>query len=215
MKRLMIMCLAVGVLVPTAAQAWLASAGWTKSDVGLQNKGDGFYVGIGHDIPLSSNLFDASFSFDYVQKKGSQLTQFADPVAGFTTEDASVTLHVLQPSVSFGISPENLPLQPRLYVGAGIGLKVSEDWSEFPGQPDQEYGYKETDISSHIGLSLAVTRFVFDVRWTKSLVGQLLVDNQELPPFSPDKADDPLAGVDQPEEGFKTETWQVGLGVRF
>lgn len=215
MKKLMCACGLIIVLTPALAQAWLVSVGWTQSDVGLQNKGEGFYVGVGQEIPLASDLFDASFSFDYVQKKGSQLTQFADPVEGFFTEDASVTLHVLQPSVSCGISPRDILLQPRLYAGAAIGLKVKESWSDFPGQTNQEYGYKDTDISAHLGFSLNLGRIIVDTRWTKSLVGQLLFDNQEIPLFLPDKADDPLAGVKQPEEGFKTETWQVGIGVPF
>ncbi|MFT5314284.1 MAG: hypothetical protein ACI9UK_000104 [Candidatus Krumholzibacteriia bacterium] len=214
MKRATVFYLLVLVLLPALAQAWQANAGWSQSDVGLQNKGDGFYLGVGNGIPLKSRLFDASYSLDYVQKKGSQLTQFADPVAGFSTEDAKVTLHVIQPSLSFGIAPAEIPLHPRLYIGAGLGLKLKEEWSDFPGQPDQEYGYKDTDISGHVGLSVGMSSFVLDARWTKSLSGQLLVDNQNIS-VTPGKADDPLVGVAQPEEGFKTETWQLGLGVKF
>ena len=105
-----------------AAEAVTVSAGWTRSDVGLHDKGDGMYLGVGNSLPLPNPIFDASYSLEYVQKKGSHPTSFADPVNGFTVEDAEVTLHVVQPSIFAGARIPNLPVVPRLYVGGSLGL---------------------------------------------------------------------------------------------
>jgi hypothetical protein len=166
-------------------------------------------------VPLHDSIFDLSYALDYVQKKGSQPTPFSDPVAGFAVEDAEVTLHVLEPGVFVGASVPNLSFVPRVYVGGSIGLKVKESWSDFPGEPNQNYGYKETDVIVHVGASLAVGPVMLDVRWSKSAVGQLLRDDQNLPLWNANKADDPLATIDAPEEGFKTEVLRVGVGYSF
>ncbi len=56
---------------------------------------------------------------------------------------------------------------------------------------------------------------LLDVRWSKRAVGQLLRDDQNLPLWNANKADDPLAAIDAPEEGFKTEVLRVGVGYSF
>ncbi len=205
----------IALALPLGAEALTVGAGWTRSDVGLHNNGDGFYLGVGNAIPLSSSILDAAYSFEYVQKKGSQPTPFADPVTGFVVEDAEVTLHVLEPSIFLGAKIPNLPVVPRLYVGGSIGLKLKESWSDFPGQPNQEYGYKETDAILHVGASLGVGPVTVDLRWSKSMVGQLLVDTREVPLTPTNKASDPLADVDEPEVGFGTEVVRVGVAFSF
>jgi len=207
-------CLLI-LFAPLTAQALTGTAGWTRSDVGLHNKGDGVYLGVSNGITWDNPIFDASYGLEYVQKKGSQPTPFADPAAGFVVEDAEVTLHVLQPSLFLGARIPNLSFVPRFYVGGSIGLKVSENWSDFPGIPDQEYGFKETDAIVHLGASVGVGPVAVDVRWSRSLVGQLLIDPQEAPVKSADKASDPLAGVTVPEVGHDTEVVRVGVSFTF
>jgi len=201
--------------VPLVASGVTLGAGWTHSDVGLHNNGDGFYLGVGNDIPLNSKIFDANYSFDYVQKKGSQPTPFFDPVGGFITEDAEVTLHVLQPSVFLGAKMADWSLVPRIYTGGSIGLKLKESWSDFPGVPDQSYGYKETDVVFHLGASLSLGAVALDVRWSKSMVGQLIKDPQEVLLDQPGKATDLMPDVKAPEAGHKTEVVQLGLVYSF
>ncbi len=201
--------------LPLTAYSMNVSAGWTHSDVGLHNDGDGFYLGVGNAIPLASSFLDASYSFDYVQKKGSQPTPFFDPVGGFITEDAEVTLHVVQPSIFLGARILDLSVVPRIYTGTSIGLKLKESWSDFPGVPDQAYGYKETDVIFHLGASLTLGSVGFDLRWSKSLVGQLILDPQEVPLNNPAKATDLMPGVEVPEEGHKTEVVQLGVVFSF
>ena len=66
-------------VLPAIGEAVTVGAGMTRSDVGLHNKGDGFYLGVGNAIVWNSPIFDAGYSLEYVQKKGSQPTPFADP----------------------------------------------------------------------------------------------------------------------------------------
>lgn len=105
------------------------AAGWTHSYVGLENEGDGIYLGFSNAIRWDNDIFDASYEFAYVQKAGSQPTFFSDPVDGFTTEDAEVDLHYLQPGLILGARVPGLGYVPRVYTGFSIALKVSEDWS--------------------------------------------------------------------------------------
>ncbi len=195
--------------------AWTAAAGWTRSDVGLQNREDGLYLGVSNAITWDNPVFDARYAFEYVQKKGSQPTFFSDPVGGFALEDAEVTLHMVQPAIFFGARIPNLSFVPRAYVGGSFALKVNESWADFPGVPHQAYGYKETDVVVHVGASLGVGAFVMDVRWSKSTVGQLLIDTQATPLDTPAKATDVLAGIAEPESGAKTEVVQVSIGFVF
>ena len=83
--------------VPATAAAVEAYGGWTRSDVGLHAEGEGIYLGVGNDVPMTSPVLDFSYSLEYVQKKGSQPTAFADPIGGPEIyEDSKVTLHYLQ-----------------------------------------------------------------------------------------------------------------------
>lgn len=196
------------------ADAVVVSAGWTQADVGLNDKGEGFALGVGDSFTWSNPVFDTSYALEYVQKKGSQPTPFFDPVDGFLQDDARVTLHVVQPSVALGVTVPGLSFVPRLYAGGAIGLKVKESWSDFPGVPDQSYGYKETDMIALVGLSVGVGPVLLDVRWSRSMVGQLLADNRALPLSAAAKAAPP-ADVREPSLGFKTEVLQVGMACSF
>lgn len=202
------------VMSATPAAAVKISAGWTRADVGLQNKGDGLFVGVGNDIPMTSRFLDASYSLEYVQKVGSQPTFFTDPVTGFTTTDAEVTLHCVQPAMFLGARVPDLGFVPRIYVGGSVVLKVEESWSDFPGDPNREWGYKNTDIVGHVGVSLQVGPVTADFRYTQGFVGQLLRDNTELP-LDGAKAEVGPEGAHDPEIGAKISLFQLGAGFSF
>ena len=188
------------------------SAGWAHADVGLMNEGDGLFMGVGNDIPMVSRIFDASYALEYVQKVGSQPTFFSDPVTGFTVTDAEVTLHCVQPSLFLGARVPDLGFVPRIYVGSSIVLKVKESWSDFPGEANREWGYKNTDIVGHVGVSLGVGPVTVDFRYTQGFTGQLLHDNT-LPLTA--KAEEPPEGTHVPEVGAKLTHYQLGAGFTF
>ena len=152
-------------------------------------------------------------ALEYVQKVGSQPTFFSDPVEGiFPITDAKVTLHCVQPSFFLGARVPDLGFVPRIYVGTSIVLKVSEEWSDFPGQANIEWGYRNTDIVGHVGVSLGVGPVTVDFRYTQGFIGQLVHDNTQ--PLAA-KAETPPEGVHVPEEGAKLTTIQLGAGFTF
>jgi hypothetical protein len=180
--------------------------------VGLQNEGDGLCVGVANDIPWASRVFDAAYALEYVQKVGSQPTFFSHPVTGFTVTDAEVTLHCLQPAVFLGARIPDLSFVPRIYTGLSIVLKVAEQWNDFPGLPSLKWGYKNSDISGHLGVSLGVGPVAVDFRFTFGFTGQLLYDNTPEPLA---KAEDPPEGTFVPEEGTRINHFQLGAGFTF
>lgn len=211
--RPLILLILTLALAGTPAAAVTVSAGWTRADVGLQNKLDGFFMGVANDIPLTSRFLDASYSLEYMQKVGSQPTFFSDPVDGFTTQDAEVTLHCVQPAIFLGAHVPDLGFVPRVYVGGSIILKVKESWSEFPGQPDQEWAYKNTDIAVHVGASLQVGPVLADFRFTQGVVGQLLREDNEV--VLGGKSTVGPEGAHEPQIGAKISHVQLGLGFSF
>ena len=202
------------MLVSTPAWAVTISVGWARSDVGLQNKGDGLFVGVGNDIPMDSRIFDAAYALEYVQKVGSQPTFFSDPVTGFTTTEAEVTLHCVQPSIFLGARVPDLGFVPRIYVGGSLVLKVKESWSEFPGRADTEYAYKNSDIVGHVGVSVGVGSVKVDFRYTQGFTGQLLHDTSEQV-LNAAKAEVGPEGAHEPEIGAKISLVQLGVGFSF
>ena len=211
--------LATGLLLALATFAAAPSfavqvaAGWTHADVGLQNEGDGFYVGVANDIDWDHRILDASYALEYVQKVGSQPTFFSDPVEGFTVADAEVTLHCVQPAVFMGARIPDLGFVPRIYAGLSIVLKVQESWSDFPGAADQDWGYKNSDICGHLGVSVGVGPVSVDFRFTQGFTGQLLKDDSEKPLAL--KAEVGPEGSWIPESGAKLSHYQLGAGFSF
>ena len=201
------------ILAGMPAGAVQITGGWTHADVGLQNEGDGIYLGVANEIAWDSRVFDAYYALEYVQKRGSQPTYFTDPVEGFTTADAEVTLHCLQPTVLIGARIPDLGFVPRIYTGMSIVLKVDEQWSDFPGQADLEWGYKNSDICGHLGASLGVGPVSVDFRFTQGFTGQLLEDNTPQPVAA--KAEEGPEGSYVPEAGAKLSHYQLGLGFSF
>jgi hypothetical protein len=197
----------------TPAAAVTVAAGWTRADLGLQDKGDGIFLGVSNDIPVVSRILDASYALEYVQKVGSQPTFFSDPVSGFLTDEAEVTLHCLQPALFLGARVPDLGFVPRIYVGGSLVLKVKESWSDFPGQADREWGYKNSDIVGHVGVSLQVGPVLADFRFSQGLTGQLLQDNSQVVLGA--KAEVGPEGDFEPRIGAKLSHFQLGAGFRF
>lgn len=212
--HLVILLLISGMSLAAApVQAVQLTAGWTHADVGLQYEGDGFFLGVGNDIPWDNRIFDASYALEYVQKVGSQPTFFSDPVTGFATEDAQVTLHCLQPSVIVGARIPDLGFVPRIYTGLSFVLKVEESWSDFPGQANLEWGYKNSDFCGHLGVSVGVGPVSVDFRFTQGFTGQLIVDNTPNPDLA--KAEEGPEGSYIPEPDAKISHYQLGAGFSF
>jgi hypothetical protein len=206
-----LICVTIAGAAPVDAVQ--VSAGWTRADVGLQNEGDGFFLGVANDIPMVSRIFDASYALEYVQKVGSQPTFFSDEEGGFTTTDAEVTLHCIQPSIFLGARIPDLGFVPRVYVGTSIALKVKETWSDFPGQAHLEWGYANTDWVGHVGASVGVGPVTVDFRYTHGFLGMLTYDNTPQPLGL--KSQVGPEGEFIPEDGAKLSHIQLGVAFSF
>jgi len=209
--RIVLCGLAIMALVPVSVHAWTATVGWTRADVGLHKDGDGLWLGMGNRTNLTP-ILDLSWSVDYVQKKGAQPTVFSDPVDGFTTDDASVTTHWLQPTVYLGAGLRDVVLRPRIYLGAAFGLKMKESWSDFPGIPATELAYEDSDFVGSLGITVGIGPVDLDARYTKGFASMLIEDVSARGAL---KAEGDLPGVDAPEIGAKMETFQLGAVFTF
>lgn len=195
-----------------AGEGWYVGAGVAGADVGLDESRLGWTVEVGRTLPLPGTDLDFSFRGEYVQKAGNQPRLFVPEDEVGAIGDEELVLHYLQPSVSLGRTWPLLPVAPRLYLGAAMGLKLSESWTRPVEDGLDIIGYEETDFLLHAGASLAWRRWLLDLRWEQGLVSQLLID-EGVDPL--EKAEDPLADVDDPEEGKKITCWRVGLGWSF
>lgn len=204
--------LGIAVAAPRATAAPLvASAGWVHADVGLDQAGDGLALGLGTRLPLGDKPWDLVCALEYVQKRGTQPTWFTAPANPAIRDDATVTLHVLQPVALLELRA--LPTAwPRPYAGLSLALKVSEHWSDFPGVPSTDWGYEDTDFVGHLGLTREVGPVRLDVRYSHGLTDQLLIDPDT---GNPAKAVDPLPGVETPEVGAHVTLWQIGAAWAF
>jgi len=194
-----------GAVMAGAVRAAEVSAGWAVTDVGLHEDGGGLVLGLGSRTTLKPATWDLVTALEYVQKRGAQPTWFADPVDFLVLADAEVTLHVLQPVALVELTSVSRPW-PRPYAGLSVALKVSEQWSDFPGEPSSAWGYKDLDFAAHLGLTREVGPLRLDVRYSPGLTGQLVADPTS---GAPDKAEDPLPGVAEPTEGARLSHWQA------
>jgi hypothetical protein len=200
-----------GAMKAGDASAAGVSAGWAVTDVGLHEDGDGLVLGLGSRTTLKPATLDLVYALEYVQKRGAQPTWFADPVDFLVLADAEVTLHVLQPVALVELTSMSMPW-PRPYAGLSVALKVSEQWSDFPGEPSSEWGYKDLDFAAHLGLTREVGPVRLDVRYSQGLSEQLVADPTA---GAPAKAEDPLPGVDEPSEGARLSHWQATAALKF
>lgn len=209
--RLALICFLWTCATVAPAAAWTVGAGWTRSDVGLHEDGDGFWAGVGRRTPLTGVL-DLAWSLDYVQKRGAQPMIFSSVDDPVTRQDAEVTLHYLQPAVFLGASLHELPLRPRLYAGGSFGMKIEESWNDFPGTPSTALAYKDSDFVGQVGLGLAIGPVELDVRYMKGFGGSLILDQTAR---GGAKAETDLPGVNPPRIGAKLETLALGVNYRF
>lgn len=202
---------AVMLSMAPGALAVDVAAGWAVTDVGLHDDRGGLVLGAGSRAALKPGTVDLAYALEYVQKRGSQPTWFSDPVDGFMVDDAEVTLHVAQPIALLELTAVPTPL-PRPYAGLSVAIKLSEQWSSFPGEPSQEWGYKDLDFVGHLGVASQLGKVRLDLRYSQGLTDQLIADPGATPAA---KAEDPLPGVDDPVPGARLSQWQLAVGMTF
>jgi Outer membrane protein beta-barrel domain len=193
----------------STAQAVHVTAGWTDSDIGLTERGNGFYVGVLEHWPMSGDWFEFSAAAEYVQKSGSMMRLYADPEAGPTEGKATATLHCLQPAAFVGVKIPGMSFLPRFYTGVSLALKLSESWDEPQGETIGDYGYEQMDLQAHLGISAGYSRFLVDARYNFGLTEQLIEPSSIISPAN--------KALDQefPENGAKINSFQLGLGFAF
>lgn len=203
--------LCLGSTAP-AAEGWYAAAGVAGADLGLDQSRQGLALEVGRILPLPGSRFDFAFRGEYLQKVGNQPRVFVTEENPGFVGDEELVLHYLQPAVSLGYSWPMPSVAPRIYAGASMGLKLGETWNHPADDGLEIFGFEDTDFALHAGASLTWRRWLLDARWEQGLVSQLLVDEGAA---LTQKAEDPLAGVDDPEDGAKITTWRVLLGFSF
>ncbi len=208
-RTLTIALLGCLILSTSTVQAVHVTAGWTDTDVGLQERGNGFYAGIQDSWSLGSGLFDILVAGEYVQKAGSQMRFYSDSHSGLIEGEAKVRLHCFQPAAFLGLCLPVTSLRPRFYTGVSVVLKLDETWDEPEGETDGDFNYENMDFQLHLGFSLEISRFLVDMRYSSGLLEQLIdrTSNAVLP----NKAEEP----DLPEDGVKISSFQVGMGYAF
>ncbi|MFO7609475.1 MAG: hypothetical protein R6X35_09810 [Candidatus Krumholzibacteriia bacterium] len=211
-RTLPVLLLIGALLAPGAAVATELQAGWTRADLGLDQDGDGFMVGVGGVRPLGAGPFDLAFGGEYVRKRGVQPLMVASPELGLVRADAEVTLHCLQATGSLGASLPVGGLRLRPYAGAAIAIKLDETWDRVEGPTGRDYGYDDLDLVLHLGLQVRFAgRFFVDGRYSQGLLEQVVERDGEG--FT--KAIDPLTGAELPEAGDTVSWVMVGAGVSF
>jgi hypothetical protein len=208
-----VLLLVLLLAVPASAQ-WFVSAGMNRSDLGLNDPGNGFQVGGGEMRSLPDDRFDASWSLEYVQRRGSQPMFFDDPSRGPVFGEAAVTLAYVQPAATLGWRVPVGGLLLRPYVGASIAVKIGESWDKPVGSTNRVYSYEDIDFMGHAGLTVGLGRLLVDLRGSWGFLEQV-IDRDYDNAGGWEKADDPLAGVTVPQAGDRSSALQVGLGLTF
>ena len=211
---LFVVLLAVSGAATGASAQWFVSGGMNRSDLGLNDTGDGFYVGGGEIRLLPGEIFDVAWSLEYVQRRSSQPMIFDDPNRGPVFGEAETTLGYVQPAAMLGwrLGVGGFLLRP--YAGASIAVKISEKWDKPDGSTNRVYSYEDIDVMVHGGVTLGWGRVMVDLRGSWGLLEQV-IDRDYDNAGGWEKADDALAGVEVPQAGDKTSAVQVGLGLTF
>lgn len=197
------------VLFAPGAQALTVTAGWTDSDIGIDERGNGFYAGMQESWSLGSGLFDFTAAGEYVQKVGSMNRFYSHPELGLFEDEAKVRLHCLQPAAFVGLRLPVSSLAPRIYTGVSVVLKLNESWDEPEGNTAGDYGYENMDFQIHVGVSMQVSRFVLDARYSQGMMGQVIDRTDQH--LYPTKAE----VIPTPENGAKIDSIQIGIGYTF
>ena len=200
------------LLAPAAAGAAEAHAGWTRADIGLDQDGDAFVLGLGGRWPVGAGPFDFAAAGEYVRKRGVQPMLVASPELGLVRSDAEVTLHCVQAAGSLGWSLPAGGVALRPYAGGAVSLKLDESWDRIAGPTGRDYAYEDVDVIIHAGLQLRYRgRFFLDGRYSRGLFEQVVERDGEG--FT--KAIDPLTGATLPEDGDTVSWVQAAFGVAF
>lgn len=198
-------------LAALPAAALDLSAGYTRSDVGLHEDGDGLYLGVGRDLLPGPGPVDLTVGVEYVLRAGSQPRYFSDPEGGLVLGEAEVKLHYLQPTACVGLTLPVGGFSPRLYTGLSAAMKLSENWTQPAGATDGGYSYEDTDFVAHLGVTVRLTRFFLDARYSFGLSDQLIDGTSPQVKAAPVGEE----AVDSAEDGARISAFQVGLGVGF
>lgn len=209
--RLFLLLTAVLILLPASASAIDATAGWTRSDVGLYEDGDGFVLGVRQNVLPGPGPVDLTVSMEYLVRAGSVPRIFSDPDAGPVRGNAEVKLHYLQPAVFAGCKLPLGGLSFRPYAGLSLAMKLSEEWTQPAGDTEGDYSYEDTDFLGHVGLTLGLARFHVDARYSFGFNEQLIDGTSPVAKAAPAAEE----GVDAAEAGAKVSGFQVGVGLAF
>lgn len=215
---LVVMLLAALLALPRVAGATEVSVGWALTHVGLDDDGAGVVVGLGKRTAITPGL-SLGYAVEYAQKRGAQPTIFVTETNPSLRADAEVTLHVAQTLALLELTALP-PTLPRPSAGLSVAIKLSEQWSAFPGDPSTAWGYKDIDFFAHAGLARQVGPLRLDLRYSRGLTRQLMPDpSARAEPLAADrlafpgapKAVDPLPGVREPIVG--AHLWQLQLAA--
>lgn len=211
-RKLLTMLIIGAFCVPAAAFGTEVQVGWTHADIGLDQDGDAFLLGVGGAWPLGPGPFDVAAGGEYVRKRGVQPMMVASPELGLVRSDAEVTLHCLQATGSLGWSLPLGPLALRPYAGGALSIKLDETWERVEGPTGRDYGYEDVDVIVHVGLQVRFAgRWFVDGRFSQGLLEQVVERDGEG--FT--KELDPLTGAEYPKDGDTVRWVQVGVGVAF
>lgn len=212
-KRLYLLLLLPCALLAAAGPglALDLSAGYTRSDVGLYEDGDGLYLGVSQNLLPGPGPVDLTVGLEYVLRAGMQPRQYSDPDQGLVLGEGEVKLHYLQPAAFVGLDLPVGGILPRVYGGFSLALKISENWTEPAGETSGELTYEDTDFLGHVGLSVRFTRVFVDARYSFGFQEQLIDTTPEVVKAAPDLEE----GLGQSENGAKISGFQIGVGVAF
>ena len=195
--------------VAASGQDWRISGGITGADVGLHENKTGMALGVGRSLAFHDGWFDFTFLGEYVQKAGNQPREFFPADGPIYVDDEVIRLHYLQPSVLLGVRYPGRAIVPRLYAGLSLALKVNEAWSRPLDDGEDILSYEDIDTVAHVGASLQRNSLGVDFRYSFGLVSQLIVQQKSFPKIT--KAEYPLEGIAEPEDGAKLTNWRLGL----
>jgi hypothetical protein len=212
-KRLFLFLLLPCTLLAGAGPAGALdiAAGYTRSDVGLYEDGNGLYLGLSRNLLPGPGPVDLTVGLEYVVRAGMQPRQYSDPGQGLVLGEAEVKLHYLQPAAFVGLDLPVGGILPRVYGGFSLALKLGESWTEPAGDTSGELTYEDTDFLGHLGLSVRFTRIFVDARYSFGFNEQLIDTTPEVVKAAPDLEE----GLGQSENGAKISGFQIGVGMGF
>ncbi|HPF69040.1 MAG TPA: hypothetical protein PLQ13_00095 [Candidatus Krumholzibacteria bacterium] len=200
---------ALVLLLGLPAAAAEVYGGWVHADLGLDEQGDGFLLGVGGTWPIGTGPFDVAMSGELLRKHAIQPLFVGSQDQGPVTADAEVSMTCLQATISAGWTLPVGGLGLRPYAGGGVSIKMSESWDRPAGEVAVDYGYEDVDVMVHLGLRVQTAGPIFlDGRWTRGLFDQVIVRDSSVTKVSGDAPTLPVNG--------DTVSWfHAAVGVAF